>query len=325
MSEITKGRRGMRRILVAAMLLGATPALGQDAGELDDRLDRVERELRAVQREVFPGGAPEFFEPEIQRPAPGLPEPSGSTGPIVDLTERIASLESRLADITNTVEQNEYRIGRIEERLSAMEAAPPPPPLTPPADEGFADPLPADDGFPDPPPADDGLPGPPPTDPPLMDEPVAEPPVDLPPDAPIGPAGAADPLPEDPGEASYVSGYRLWRDRNYPAAQAQLRQTIEAFPGHRFESYARNLLGRALLDEGKPANAVEIFVANYRELPNGERAADSLFYLGVALTELDYDDRACLAFQELGEVYGANLRSDISEQLPAARRAAGCE
>jgi len=312
----------MRPIVIAALLLGiATPALGQD-DELDDRLERVERELRAVQREVFPNGSPEFFEPEITPATPGQPfAPGGSTGPIVDLTARISALEARIAELTNDVEQNGYRLGQIEQRLDANEAA------SAAAQPGFG----VEDNRIDPPLSDEELFEPPPADPPEMDPPEIAPPateerpVELPPGAPIGPAGSAEPLPEDPGEASYVRGYRLWRDEDYPGAQAQLRQTIEEFPGHRFESYARNLLGRAYLDEGKPANAVEIFVDNYRDLPNGERASDSLFYLGVALTALDYDDRACLAFQELGEVYGAGLRSDIAEQLPEARRAAGCE
>ncbi|MBC7987316.1 MAG: hypothetical protein H7X93_11720 [Sphingomonadaceae bacterium] len=305
----------MRPFVIAALLLGvAAPALGQDAAELDDRLDLVERQLRAVQREVFPGGNPQFFEPEIQPAAPGQPPPGGSTGPIVDLTERISALEARLADITNTIEQNEYRIGQIEARLAAMEAAAAPP----------APMLGVEDNRIDPPITGEELGDEPPADPPRMDEESADP-VPLPDGAPIGPAGADPDLPSDAGEASYVRGYRLWRDRDYPAAQEQLRATIEEFPGHRFESYARNLLGRAYLDEGKPANAVEIFVDNYRDLPNGERAADSLFYLGVALTQLNYADRACLAFQELREVFGDGLRSDISEQLPAARRAASCE
>jgi TolA-binding protein len=84
------------------------------------------------------------------------------------------------------------------------------------------------------------------------------------------------------------------------------------------------LVKHAYLDDDKPANATEIFVRNYQELPDGDRAADSLFFLGVALTELNYNDRACLAFDELEEVYGSSLRSTIREQVPAARSAASC-
>ncbi|MCA1749689.1 MAG: outer membrane protein assembly factor BamD [Sphingomonadales bacterium] len=144
-------------------------------------------------------------------------------------------------------------------------------------------------------------------------------------EGPFSAQGSEPPLPDDPGEAAYVRGYRLWRDGDYAAARTQLRETVEQFPGHRFESYARNLLGRAYLDDDKPASATEIFVRNYQQLPNGERAADSLFFLGVALTALNYKDRACLAFGELQEVYGGNIRSDIAEQLPAARTAAECD
>lgn len=312
----------MRHALTALALiagLAAAPAAAQ-SDELDNRLDRVERELRAVQRQVFPGGSPQFFEPEIPGQQPTQPTTGGSTAPIADLTARISALEAQLADLTNQVEENGFRLRNLEERMNALSAATP---STPPGfeepDNRLETPI---EGL-DPPTAESPATGDVPEDePPAAEEP---PQMDLPPGGPIGPAGADEDLPSDAGEASYVRGYRLWRDGNYTAAQASLRQTIEEYPGHRFESYARNLLGRAYLDDDKPANATEIFVANYRDIPNGERAADSLFYLGVALTRLNYPDRACLAFQELQEVYGTGLRSDISEQLPAARRAARCE
>ena len=51
-------------------------------------------------------------------------------------------------------------------------------------------------------------------------------------------------------------------------------------------SWANNLAGRALLDKGQPRAAAEALLANYRSNPKGERAPDSLFYLGQALMKL---------------------------------------
>ncbi len=308
-----QGTTDMRRLLIAAILLttAATPALGQGA-EVDRRIDRIEREVRAIQRRVFPGGNSEFFEAEIQ-PGAANPSAAGSpaSAPITDLTDRVNALERQLATLTGQVEENSYLIRQLQASVEALRApAGPlgefetsgtarPPSVTPP--QIGADETPDE----------------------AKDEPEAveaTPPIG----APIGPEGAEPALPSDPGEAAYVRGYRLWRDGNYEAARRQLRGAVESYPGHRFESYSRNLLGRAYLDDGKPANATEIFVRNYQELPNGERAADSLFFLGVALTELNYNDRACLAFDELMEVYGADLRSSIAELVPSAREAANC-
>lgn len=320
----------MRQLIAVALLLTSAPAaLQAQSGEVDRRVDRLEREVRALQREVFPGGSGQFFEPEI-RPGTSGSQSAGNpaSAPITDLIDRVNALERQLATLTGQVEENSYRLRQIEAAIEGMQAA----------EEELDDDIP---GFDDqaettPPPreeAGEAVSG----NLRAMAEQEREseeaPAIAV--DAEEGAAptgqgpfraqGSEPPLPDDPGEASYVRGYRLWRDGDYAAAREQLRQTVEEFPGHRFESYARNLLGRAYLDDDKPASATEIFVRNYQELPNGERAADSLFFLGVALTRLDYRDRACLAFAELEEVYGGSIRSDIAEQLPSARDAAGCD
>lgn len=311
------GKQGtlvMRRLLIAAILLTtiATPALSQGA-EVDRRIDRIEREVRAIQRRVFPGGSSEFFEADIQ-PSQTNPSAVGSpaSAPITDLTDRVNALERQLATLTGQVEENSYSIRQLQASVEALRT--PAEPLGEFETSGTARSPSAAPSLTD-------------TDETAREEAKDEPEAveaAAPSAAPIGPEGAEPPLPSDPGEAAYVRGYRLWRDGNYEGARRQLRSAVEGFPGHRFESYSRNLLGRAYLDDGKPANATEIFVRNYQELPNGERAADSLFFLGVALTELNYNDRACLAFDELMEVYGADLRSSIAEQVPSAREAANC-
>lgn len=295
----------MRPMLVAALLAScaATPAFSQDA-DLDRRIDRVEREVRALQRQVFPGGNSDFFEPEIQANRQSGMAGDPASSPITDLTDRVNALERQLATLTGQVEENSFELRQLRSMVEALQGTTTPA-ITPE--------LPVDG---------DAVTG---ETEPLSAEPPAETASGTA-EAPPPPASETteQPLPDDPGEASYVRGYRLWRDGNYEEARTQLRETVENYPGHRFESYARNLLGRAYLDDDKPANATEIFVRNYQELPNGERAADSLFFLGVALTELNYNDRACLAFDELQDVYGDDLRSTIREQVPAAREAAGC-
>ena len=99
-------------------------------------------------------------------------------------------------------------------------------------------------------------------------------------------------------------------------------------------SYANNLIGRALLDKGDARAAATAFLANYRNNPGGERAPDSLFYLGQALKQLGQSAQACKAYAELDAVYGAKIRPDLKKletdakaqgQLQLARRdAAAC-
>ena len=86
----------------------------------------------------------------------------------------------------------------------------------------------------------------------------------------------------------------------------------------------RNLQGRAYLDDNKPATAARIFLDNYQNNPRGERAADSLYFLGQALTRLNRKPEACRVYEELAQVY-PNMRDYIRTRLPQARTDARCD
>ena len=294
----------MRFHLLGLVLLAgaAMPVAAQE--RIDRRLDRLEQEMQAVQRVVFPGGAgpagpmlqPEIH-PETMDQLGGVP----ATSALSDLTSRVDALEAQLERLTGQVEENAYRLRQMEEaltkfrgdaefRLNALEqAAAPPPAIEEPAVEE-----PASDA------EEESEPGP----------------------ADLGPI--EEPETGDPAEDAYLTGYRLWEAGRYADAQAALEEAAEDFPDHRRASFARNLAGRAALDDGKPATAAKIFLANYQEDPKGERAADSLFFLGEALMALKKPEDACKVYAELQDVYGGTMRDFIQQRLPEALEAAGC-
>ena len=127
----------------------------------------------------------------------------------------------------------------------------------------------------------------------------------------------------DGAEEAYNAGFRLWDARRYEEAQAALEAAAIRYPSSRWTSWMRNLQGRAYLDDNKPATAARILLANYQDNPQGERAADSLLYLGQALTRLNRRPEACRVLDELARVY-PNMRAAVRSELPAARRAARC-
>jgi TolA-binding protein len=130
--------------------------------------------------------------------------------------------------------------------------------------------------------------------------------------------------PADPAEEAYNGGYRLWNNRQFGEAQQALEAAATRYPDSRWTSWMRNLQGRAYLDDNKPATAARIFLANYQDNPRGERAADSLYYLGQALTRLNRRSEACRVYGELEQVY-PNMRDFIRQRLPQARTDARCE
>ncbi|UUR07646.1 tetratricopeptide repeat protein [Sphingomonas glaciei] len=290
----------MKHILLlglAALTLTVPAAAQKQQPTPEDRIYRLERQTRQLQRQVFPKGQP--------ADTAGFDDsPAASQVVVVALSNRIDALERQLAESTRLAEENGNRVATLETeiarmrtdldaRLRAVEA-------------GGAATQPA------------GAAG----------ETAAAP--ELVTAAPVRTVEAAPPRPvrtgdaTADGEAAYDVGYQLWLQKRYPQAVTALRSMASSFPGHRRVSWANNLAGRALLDSGQPRAAAEALLANYRGNPKGERAADSLFYLGEALVALKQPAQACKAYAELEEVYGGSMRADLQKLLPPAKTRARC-
>lgn len=305
------GSRSISRICMALALAGtamAAPAFGQSDGEL--RIKKLEAEVRALQRKVFPGGDGKYFEAEIARPAPATTTgPATVTpGPVNDLLGRIDAVESALARITAQTEENANRMGKLEARLAAIEgggAAPIVPPTA--APEATARPASITGSLA----ANTAA---------MAGTSAAKPSADR-----IAAVAAIErPVSGDKGEDDYLYGYRLWEAKFYPEAAQQLKATVDRYPKGKRISYARNLLGRAYLDDGKPGTAAQVFLQNYQADKAGDRAPDSLLYLAVAMTRLKETQRACVALAEFAETYPGEAAGRLATQYGAAQKAVKC-
>jgi TolA-binding protein len=294
----------MRFHLLAAVLLAgaAFPAAAQQRPSVEQRVDRIEQQLRAVQRRVFPAGTAQQVEPEIQPQTqqPATRPPSAGAGAVGDLTARVDALEAQLAALTGQIEETAHRTRQMEAamtrlreetaaRLDRIEAAPA---------QAAVQPVVAPQ--------------------PAAREPVRTASAQNEPAASPAPAGSGD-----AAEEAYNAGFRLWEQKRYAEAQTALQAVAERYPRSRWASWAANLAGRAFLDDGKPATAARVFLANYQGNPQGERAADSLFFLGQSLVALNRRPEACRVYDELARVY-PNMRDWLRQRLPEARRTARC-
>ena len=292
----------------AIVSLSASAALAQrqPPPTPEQRLDRLERQVQQVQRQVFPKGRPAdtagFFN-----------EPAATQSSVVTLDQRLDALERQVADMLRQSEENGHRmqtiqsdLGRFradqEQRMSTLEqrmneaasasAVTAPVVETPPATTK-------------------------PSTKPAPGKPLAS--VSPPAGTELGTA-----VQGDPGEDAYTEGFRLWEAGQYDDAIRSLRAFTAAYPKHRRTSYANNLIGRALLDKGDTRGAAQALLANYRNNPKGERAPDSLFYLGQALMKLGQPGQACKAYAELDAVYGASIRADLKKLEADAKTQAQC-
>ena len=174
----------MRIHLLGLILLASVsaPALAQSRPDtVERRVGRLEQELRAVQRRVFPNGTTQFVEPEIGAATPGRPGNAASGDALSGLNARVDSLETQLRALTGQVEQQGYRMGQIEEQVTRLRA-----------DLGAAQ-------------------ASRPTNPPAVSRPAPE--VEAPAfQEPRTPAAAPA---TDGAEEAYNAGFRLWDQRRF--------------------------------------------------------------------------------------------------------------
>ena len=316
------------RPLAALFLFAiASPTLAQDSN-LDKRVGRLESELKAVQRKVFPGGNGKYFEPEIAPAVIAAPEPVGvpATSPIADLTTRVDGLERQLATLTGQVEQANFRVRQAEEALTKFRA-----------DVEFR--LTQLEGGGTAPAVTDGAPMSPA---PLVAKPAVSapktsvasvkappPPVKLPTpkgaelDAADTPVASA---PVDPIEAEFQAAYSLYQNKRYGEAEVALAAFVAKRPKSRRAPHAQYWLGRAYFSDKQPGPAAKAFLDNYRNMPRGERAVDSLLWLGQSLMAITPPNptEACRVYDEVTNSYATKLTPALTSQLAKGRTAAKC-
>jgi TolA-binding protein len=268
----------MRAALMFMIVAGlAVPAAAQTVDTLDRRVTKVEKEVRALQREVFPGGDERFFEPDVRTPgteSDGFGVDAATPGAV--MTERLNALEAQVQALTGQVEENAFRVRQMAERLERFESD-----ATFRLEQLERGSLPAGG-------------------------------VD-------GEAAAGDGGPFDGALTQFRSG-------DFAGAQLAFAAFLEANPGDERASAAGYWLGRSLLAQDQPAQAVRTFLETYQTHRDGPRAPDSLLWVGRSLMQLDppVPDRACQAYQRLEDEYDGQLSDEVAAGLAESRLAAEC-
>jgi TolA-binding protein len=319
--------RTMRKMMTRALLLAGlslVPIAAQAQTAIEGRVDRLESEMRAVQRKVFPGGSGQYVQPDNGPPPSDTVVPgSPSNNAVTDLNARVDALESRLTAVTGQVETATHRLQVLEDafnaykrttdaRLKALEDGA----------TATASPIGAE-------------PAPRPTTKPVPSKPGAT-------VTPVKPTGATTaPANRDPArgarlaavekpdtgdaaEDAYTYGFRLFQAKLYPEAAVQLKLVVAQYPKHKRASYAQNLLGRSYLDDGKPSLAALAFYESYKKFPDGERAPDSLMNLAESLRALNKPAAdICQVYDEV-QKYGPKLSTKMKADLAAGRAQSQC-
>jgi len=333
--------------VVALAALGAVPcARGQSFDRTTQvRLDRIERDLNMLERQVYRGPPT----------ALGPPAAGGGGTSAADIEIRMERLEAQMRDLTGRVEEIANGLDQLKQRVeqinsdydvrfnelagtagaaaggAAGPAAPPARPGPPPA--GLAGrvaagvgPLPGSGALMPPgaavppPPASGGLnpifntltpPGAGPASSPSLSPPPAE------------PANSEATLPRGSINEQFNHAFGLVKQADYPGAEAALKAFIEAHPSEPLAGNAQYWLGQTYFARNRYADAASAFAEGYKRFPKGSKAAEDLLYLGISLAKTDQKKNACLALAQIDQAFPSGAAA-VKERASAEKKRLGC-
>ncbi|MDE2164797.1 MAG: tol-pal system protein YbgF [Alphaproteobacteria bacterium] len=277
-------------LFASAILLGTVPAArAQNTGDtaaLNDRLDRIERDLSALERQVYRGSS-----------APPTAADSGApevTGPAVLQTEdRLARLEGEVRDLTgqfqvinNSISQLNDRVTKlssdVDMRLTALE-------------HGH---VAGENG------------------PPASTQPGA-------PSAEASAAPAAGAAAALTPAQQYQNAFALLRRADYPGAEQALRTFVAENPKDPLAGNAQYWLGETYYVRKNWKDAAIAFAEGYQKYPKSSKAPDDLLKLAMSLGNMGQKANACTALQRLERDF-RQLPANVRGPAAAEKQHLGC-
>jgi tol-pal system protein YbgF len=307
-----------------------------DLKPLLDRIDRLERDVNLLQRQVYrgtsPSGAPVPVSP------PDTQASLSNEVRIGQVEDQVRTLNGQLEEITYNIDQLKQRLdtlaGDIDQRFSAlgpggakaMAGAKPPP--APPPPQPQPQPL-VSERSPDAPPPDDAgdQPPPPPSRSGILGTlgggtvaPLNAPPAPPPPqDQAVAPATLPTGSPQD----QYNYAFGLLRRADYPNAEQALKSFLQRYPGNELAGNAQYWLGETYYVRKDYENAATAFALGYQKYPKSGKAPDNLLKLGMALGNLGKKQEACSAFARLDRDF-PTAPPNVKDRETNERQQVGC-
>ncbi len=333
-STLSHARPTCLLLVLVAVALPIHSARSQDRA-MQDRLERLERDLSMLQRQVYRGG--------------GSPPVAAGHTAAVDTELRMDRLEAEMRDLTGRVENAANGVEQLRRRLeqinsdidvrfaqgqsatasprstgSTSAAGTLAPRGTAPTINQTASTRPS-------------APLPPGTlVPPLSYTPTGlgtlTPPGSPPRPAqsalePAGTAGAGAPsssiLRSGSASDQYNFAFGLLKQADYSAAEEALKNFIRQHPDDPLAGSAQYWLGETYYARSNYAEAATAFAEGYKRYPKGTKAADNLLKLGMSLARANQKPEACVALAKLDHDF-PNPGNTIKERVKDEKKKAGC-
>ena len=323
MHKFCSGFAAILLSLAAVPMVGS--ALAQDRST-NDRLDRLERDLNQVQRQLYRNEVPQSGPPGVA--------PTGDAGtPALNAEIRMDQLEQQIRTLTGQLEEVQYGISEMksrldkqqqddEQRFQALEhpdggAAPAP---TKPAPQAANPPVAALSGKP----ASPGGAG-------NMDASPSTGGFLTAPGGGSTAANAATPAPAKGGANlpngsttdQYNYAFGLLRSQDYPAAESAFTQFVQKHPQDELAGNAQYWLGETYFVRGDFPQAASAFAEGYQRAPQGPKAPDNLLKMGMSLGNSGKKQEACFSFARLERDF-PQMAPIIKDREVSEKKRIGC-
>jgi tol-pal system protein YbgF len=284
-------------------LMLAAPAYAQDSSAMNDRLDRLERDLTFMQRQVYKGGAS----------SGGIPGGAAS-GPMQaqlgQLQEEMRALRGLLeqAQFANQRQAEEfkklsddidYRLGELEKKQQAREEHA----LSKPAakeEESTKEETATEDTALIPEGLDESTEE---ASAESLEGPTDEPASYAPEEKSLAPTKSKTKF--ENANAHYSYAFKLMNDRRFTAASESFEGFVKQYPEDPLLPNAYYWLGESYYVRSQFSKAAEDFRKGFEADPKGQKAPDNLLKLGMSLSALKRKDQACVIYKQLISKYGA--------------------
>jgi len=330
----------------------------QDLRPLLDRLDRLERDMNMLQRQVYAGASSDG----TPKPMPP-PDSAGGGATALDMDVRMGRIEDQIRTLTGQLEENSYKTEQLRQKLDklssdidfrlnqlehpgAASAGPPPsndsnapagaapantdqPPSNPNAPVQLHPP--GAGGDPSKPASKSGILGFVPAEPggttmlaPQTKDGASDTqaPANQQTNQQTAAAPAGLPANASPKE-QYNYAFGLLRQQKYDDAAAALRAFIKANPKDDLAGSAQYWLGESYYVRKDYANAAPIFAEGYEKYPKSVKAPYDLLGLGQSLGAQGQKADSCRVFARLDRDF-PQAAGDIKQQASKAKKLFGC-
>jgi tol-pal system protein YbgF len=303
----------MRRLVTGAAfigvlqfaLIGCAAAQDRDVRPLLDRIDRLERDMNQMQRQVYRGSA---------NGAPVPVSPADSTS-AVNTELRMDQLETQMRTLTGTLEEVTYSIDQLKQRLDKMSSdtemrlgalehpGGPAQRVNAPGNAGAG-----------------ANPGAPPSQSGVLGAPGQQ---DNPQVASKGPSGGAGQLPTGSAQDQYNRAFGSLTQADYAGAEQGFKSFLQRYPNDPLAGNAQYWLGESYYARKDYNNAAASFAEGYRKYPQSGKGADSLLKLGMSLGSVQQKKEACLTYNQLAKDF-PNASKNIKDRAAQEKQRLAC-